>query len=228
MRLPVVGAVTIGQSPRDDIVAELLDALGGDARLVQRGVLDDVDRADLDAMHPGPGGEVLVSRMRDGTEVRLERQWLVPRLLQCVKSIEAEVDVIVVLCTDPFPGLIAPKPLFLPGRLLREFVVAVGAQRIGVLTPSQQQIEAQRSRWSDVAPEVVVQAASPYTEGARLENVGLAFADERVQLVVMDCIGYTRAMGDVVSTAAGCPALVAVSTLAHTLRDWLGGAAAER
>ena len=74
-----VGLVTIGQSPRPDLIEEYERALPG-ARLVQAGALDGLSEAEILALAPGAGDDVLVSRLRTGREVRLARRYLEPRL----------------------------------------------------------------------------------------------------------------------------------------------------
>jgi len=54
-----------------------------------------------------------VSRLRDGTQVRLGREKIVRRLQECIKKLEKEVDVIGVLCTGEFPELKSQKLLIL-------------------------------------------------------------------------------------------------------------------
>ena len=39
---PVLGAVTIGQSPRVDLVPELMEMLGGNVTIKEAGALDDL------------------------------------------------------------------------------------------------------------------------------------------------------------------------------------------
>ncbi|WP_030105419.1 AroM family protein, partial [Actinoalloteichus caeruleus] len=57
--LPRLGVVTIGQSPRVDLVPELLPRLGR-VEVVERGALDDLGRAEIAALAPG---ETTVERL---------------------------------------------------------------------------------------------------------------------------------------------------------------------
>ena len=47
-----VGAVTIGQSPRDDILRDVEDILGKEMELVQAGALDDMTLEEVQALRP--------------------------------------------------------------------------------------------------------------------------------------------------------------------------------
>lgn len=218
---PVVAALTIGQSPRDDVLAEMRDALGG-IQVMQCGVLDGLTPREIQALAPSPGDAVLVSRLRDGTEVRLAERVVVPRLAQCVRSLEPEVELFLVLCTGDLRGLTSQRPVLFPGALLRQLVVSLRPQQLGVLTPAAEQVAAQRLRWREVAPQAVVEAVSPYSERDRLEEAAERLARARADLVVMDCIGYTRAMKAAVRDAVRCPVLLAVTTLARVAGEIVG------
>ena len=61
-----VGAITIGQSPRADVVQELLPLMGEQVELIQAGALDGLTREDIQAFAPGPEDYTLIE-----TEVRL-------------------------------------------------------------------------------------------------------------------------------------------------------------
>ena len=66
-----VGAVTIGQSPREDVVQDLLPLMGEQVELIQAGALDELTREEVQAFAPGPEDYALISRLRDGSSVML-------------------------------------------------------------------------------------------------------------------------------------------------------------
>ena len=165
----------------------------------------------------------MVSRVRDGTEVTVRREFVIPRLKQCIHSIEDQVDVILMLCTDPFCGLESKKPLLSPGRIIVKLVSALGFRRIGVVTPVAAQFREQRNKWSPVAHDVFLQAASPYGTGDQIVRAGNALAEKDVELVVMDCIGYTRAMKAEIRRVTGRPTVLPTTTIARVAAELLGG-----
>ena len=66
-----VGAITIGQSPRTDVVQELFPLMGEQVELIQAGALDGLTREDIQAFAPGPEDYTLISRLRDGSSVMI-------------------------------------------------------------------------------------------------------------------------------------------------------------
>ncbi len=216
-----LGAVTIGQSPREDVLAEMRGLLG-EVPVLQCGALDGVSSAELLELAPRPGDPVLVSRLRDGSEVRLAESRILPRLEHCIRSLEPQVGLVLVLCTGDLRGLSSVRPLLLAGSVLKPLVRGLGPRRLGVLTPAAEQRAAQQERWRDVASDrVVVEAASPYGRQGELEEAASRLAAAGVDLVVMDCIGYTRAMKAVVRDAVECPVVLAVTALARVTAELL-------
>ncbi len=222
MNNATIGAITIGQSPRDDVMPEVLDVLGRGVHVIQCGAVDDLTIEEIESEAPAPEDSVLVSRMRDGTEVRVRREFVIPRLKRCIHSIEDQVDLILMLCTDPFCGLESKKPLLSPGRIIVKLVTALGFRRIGVLTPVAEQFREQRNKWSAVAHDVFLQAASPYGDGEQIIRAGSALAEKDVELVVMDCIGYTRAMKAEIRRVTGRPTVLPTTTIARVAAELLG------
>ena len=164
MTAPAVGIVTIGQSPRTDVVPDIAALLPRDTPVIERGALDDADPAGLARLAPAPGEEVLVSRMRDGTEVAMAETRLLPLVQDAVDHVTGRgAAVVAVLCTGTLPRLRCPVPLLQPGPLVRSLVAtAAPGARLGVLVPSADQAAPVRAEWEPVAGPVLVLAASPY------------------------------------------------------------------
>ena len=67
-----IGAITIGQAPRTDILQDIEPILGPDVVLIQAGALDTMTLDEVRSLRPDGQGNTLVSRMRDGTAVTLQ------------------------------------------------------------------------------------------------------------------------------------------------------------
>jgi protein AroM len=221
--MKTIGAVTIGQSPRPDVMTAIRPILGPEVRSIECGALDDLDPRNL---QPPAGarsdGPILVTRLRDGTEVRVSLAFIAPRVERCLRQLEAEVDLVLLLCTGSFPPMETRRPVIWPERVLAAVVQAVRPARLGVLTPAAEQCEDQRERWARLVPHVVVASASPYGDASALVPAGRALAAAGVDLVVMDCLGYTPAMRAAVRAATGRPVLLASTALATVAAEWLG------
>lgn len=212
-----IGAVTIGQSPRDDVVPELASRLGSDVETLQRGALDDLSLDFVRAHAPITAENTLVSRMRDGTEVQLDECFVVPRLQAAINALEDSVRLILVLCSASLNDLDSKVPLLRPSFALDTIVSRSPVHRLGVLTPSLEQVPAQRVRWQSFAEdEVVVVTASPYLEPRAVEDAAAELAHNEVDYVVLDCIGYTESMRERIERSLSVPVLSALGALAST------------
>ena len=220
-----LGLVTIGQAPRSDLVPEIAPLLKG-AELVERGVLDDCTAAEIVQMQRERKGQALATRLRDGSGVVIGEADVVPRLMGKMVELEQEgVDAIALLCTGSFPDVPVKIPLLKAEPLLGQFVKAVGIGPIGVLTPDEAQRPFQQVRWEKLLCEPVkIAVANPYLSGA-VDCVGKAakeLSEQGVQMIVLDCLGYSGAMRDKARAEAGLPTALARTVLARAAAEVLG------
>ena len=74
-----IAGITVGQAPRTDMTADLESRLAPTLELVQYGALDDLTASEVERdLAPKPGDEVLVSRMRDGSQVTFSGTKVLP------------------------------------------------------------------------------------------------------------------------------------------------------
>jgi protein AroM len=218
--MKTVGAITIGQTPRDDVTAELEKGLGPEIRVAQAGALDGLSRAEIDALAPLADADALITRLRDGGEVLVAKSRIVPRLQACLDRLADEADASVILCAGVFPAFRSTRPVVMPERCMGAMVDAVfDGRRLGVIVPISQQRESYAARWSRVDPRVTVVIASPYEEPARLIDAAEALRRAGVSLVVMECMGFTSGMKQIVRDVTGAPALLPASVLARFLAE---------
>jgi len=216
-----VGTVTIGQTPRDDIVGEMDKILGPGVRILQAGALDGLSRVEIDALAPAPGDDdALITHLRDGANVVVAKRPLLPRLQACLDRLANDVDAFAILCAGVFPPFTSRRPVLLPERCLAAVVDAVfDGGRLGVLVPIAQQIDSSAKRWSRVDPRVLVTVASPYDDPSRLIAASEELRRGGISLVVMECQGFTSAMKQAVRDVTGAPALLPASVLARFLAE---------
>ena len=111
-----IGAITIGQSPRTDITDDIRPLLAPNIQLQEYGALDPYSYEEAaQKFAPAPGDPVLVSRMRDGSQVTMAEHAVVPLVQECIYRAELDgVQAVVLLCTGKFPELDHSKPLIVP------------------------------------------------------------------------------------------------------------------
>jgi hypothetical protein len=57
-----------------------------------------------------------------------------------------------------------------------------------VVVPLESQIDAAKKKWKK--EKVIVEAKSPYAKGKSWKEIAQNFSQEKVQIVILDCIGY--------------------------------------
>jgi protein AroM len=219
----VVGMITIGQSPRPDITGEIRPLLGPAASVVETGALDGLTSAEIAAMGPDDDDHTLVTLLRDGREVLLGRRHVIPRVQACVDRLQDQVELILMLCTGTFPPFRTRRPMLYPEHLLFQNarMIASGGH-VGVLTPSARQAGDQERRWRGVVRAATVRAFSPYTPRDDLDAACADFLAAGVDMVVLDCLGYTIALKRRVRELTGKPVLLARTLLARVAAELVG------
>ncbi len=217
-----IGLITIGQSPRVDVVPEIKEVLRDvEVKIVECGALDKLSRDEIRTLAPGEGEYVLVTRLRDGTEVKVAREKILPLIQGCIDFLESSVDVLGLLCTGEFPELKSRKLLLEPSDLLLKVVESFRVSKLGVVVPDPKQVDLTRRKWRGVTPDLKIVSASPYTgtlEELRKASEELSDRD----LIVLDCIGFSTEAKRVVAAASGKPVLIPRTLMARVLRELLG------
>lgn len=223
---PVIGAVTIGQSPRVDVTADFLPAVGREVTLLQRGALDDLTREEIAALAPADGDYVLVTRLRDGTEVKVAEERIHERMRAAVRYLEDQgVSLILLFCTGEFPGVVSRRILLRPDALLAATVgELIGGGVLGVCVPSAEQIPAMTRKWAGVGSACVCAAVSPYSASPdAFRKAGAELSLGGADLIVMDCIGYSADMKKIVQAETLKPVVLPRTFLGALTGELLGG-----
>lgn len=218
-----IGLVTIGQTPRVDLTPELEMILGEDVHIEEKGALDGLSMEEVKELYPKPEEEVLVTRMADGREVKVAGEKVFPLLKERIKELEkSKINVIFLACTGEFPILDTEALLIRPQKLLYYTIKAIAQDRtLGVIIPSEDQVQSAYERWQKAAEKVVVEACSPYGDIDEVEIAADKLAKSKVDVIVMDCIGYTMKMKDMVHEKTKIPVILARSISAKIMSELL-------
>lgn len=219
-----VGAITIGQSPRDDVTPDLIPILGENIELIQAGGLDGLTLAEVQQFAPVEGDYVLVSKLRDGTSVKFAEKHILPRLQLCIDQLEEEgAELIIFLCTGDFPAIFRSKvPLIFPCHLLNNLVPLLCPRgKLATITPDLSQVVQSENKWKDYVKEITAVPGNPYGDAAELDRAAHALQDLDVDVVVMDCIGYTQEMKRRVREISGKNIVLSRTLLARVVRELL-------
>ncbi len=218
--MKTVGVITIGQSPRDDVVPDMEKLLGPEFWIVQAGALDGVGHDEIAALTPRPDEFPLITRLRDGTSVVIGKERIIARLQACLDDLAHEASAFAIMCTGKFPPFRCARPVLEPERIL--FATAQAVHRdgvLGVIVPIEQQRVAAEAHWGRITKDVTVAVASPYAGAAPLVTAAETLARAGARLVVLDCMGFTQAAKATVRDVTGAPVLVGASLVARMIAE---------
>ncbi|WP_029621133.1 AroM family protein [Pseudorhizobium marinum] len=220
-----IAFVTIGQSPRTDIVPEMMAdiSLGlpeGSVDVEEFGVLDGMSPDELDAIRASDGEHSFATRMANGAEIVTSTLRTEARLNLLLERVDQQgFDLIVLLCTGT---KIEPlkKTLVVEAQRIVDSTVdalAVSARQLGVILPLERQVKdfAERHVFPG-SPRLV--AASPYAGDDMADR---ARSLDGCDLVVMHCMGYSKEMLDAVRETVDAPVLLSRRLVAGVVRQMI-------
>jgi protein AroM len=219
--------LTIGQAPRMDIVPSIEEALPKGMTCVHAGVLDGMtpDRVKRD-FTPRAGREQVISRLTTGETVVLDREAIRRGLQAKINELcDLGCGVILVLCTGRFEGLTATGAMLLePDHVLPPLVQAVArTSRVGVVVPLPSQMQAEMLKWR-LLERPISGAATPYDddkESRALVRTASELQEKGAQIIVLDCMGYTRSHQRAVARGTGLRVLLSISMMAAIAAELL-------
>lgn len=195
-----LGFITIGQSPRKDITKDIFPILSNEFVITETGALDNFTIEEINKnFAPKEGDEVLVTKLRDGSQVVIAEKYILQILQAAIKRLENEKnEIIVMLCTGKFPEFEHTAILLTPQKMLQDIAKSFALKKkIGLIIPDESQRAQIKHWWGDVELEVAV--ASPYLDIDNIKNAASYLKTKNVDMVFMDCMGYTSAMKDIVN-----------------------------
>lgn len=215
-----IGLVTIGQSPRDDVVPEIRGLLPWHVKIVQAGALDGLTPKEIAAYTPKKEANTLVTRLASGQEVKVDKDFVHERLEVVINSLEHEVEMIGLLCSGSFPEISSRVPLLVPHRLLKGFLQALFLPGpLGVLVPSPDQVGPAVEEIRDMGILAIGGAASPYTEGYRAPEVAQSLSDQGAAAILLHCFGYSLSTKNQIRLITGKPVILIRSLFARALAE---------
>ncbi len=215
-----IGFITIGQSPRKDMTDDIFPLLSSAYEVSEIGALDDYSLKDVnEKFAPQEGDSVLVTKMRSGNQVLIAEKHILTMLQSAINKLEEEGnEIIVFLCTGKFPKFDHKGLVITPQDMLQDIAKNIlGDGKLGLIIPDESQSGQIREWWGNIDLELEV--ASPYLGIENIEKASENLKNKNVDLVFMDCMGYTTAMKDIVKNITGKKVILPRTLLARVLNE---------
>ena len=216
-----IGMLTIGQAPRGDILPPLMEILGEGFEIVEAGALDDVTSEEIDQIEFEPDDYLLVSRMRDGTEVMITKRFILPRLQEKLRRLDEQgVGLTVIMCTGRFPKFESKGLVVTPQEILKGVLEATLKRgRLGVVYPAEEQMHMAETTFGREGVEVYADFLSPYEGESDVEALADRLADQDLDLILLNCFGFSSNVKATVAERTSRPVILSNTLVARVLKE---------
>ena len=199
----------------------------------QDGMSDDELRALSEGVEPGP----YVDALSDGTTVHLRKEDVVKNMRNKAEELrEQGVVASMICCTMDYSQLEDIEDLLIPSKFVENAALALVPKggTIGVINPIEETMDYEIQKWKRLPDYKIVNLAAPAIvqgspEAALLSEEEFATAEQRpveaakklveqgAELIVLDCMGFTKEHREKVSKATGKPVIQPQSLLGKTV-----------
>jgi len=187
-----IALITIGQTPREDVLSEIRPLILPHIDIMEAGLLDDLDEEKISRLKPKKEEMALVSRLKDGSQILLGEYKIRSMLSQSIRALisKREIDAAGILCTHDFPATKFPVPVIFPAAYLKFIIYQVmRIETLGVVVPLKSQMDWPKKKWS--GKKVEWEAKSPYDQGKTWHKIAQTFNQKKTEAIILDCIGYS-------------------------------------
>jgi protein AroM len=206
-----VAVITIGQTPRVDLIPAIRAFLPQDTIIIEKGVLDGRSEEEIDALSPDNGETPLISRLQSGGSAIMAKEKILPIMVTLIDELnQTGVSLIILACTGKFPLFKSTVPIVYPDRLLNHAVKGLLQEGLlGVIVPLPEQAESIIHKWKEADFFAIPAVCSPYsfTEANLIEAVK-QLDSFPVKAIILDCMGYTEEMKAIAQVHTSKPVIL--------------------
>ncbi len=214
----VLRVFVIGQSPRPEVEAEIAAAAPGLAIQLE-GALDGMTRGEI-AAHAAPHDDAdsLFTALPSGELITLSKHAVAQRLADRL----AGRGPALLCCTGAFKGLPARADIVQPSSVLNGLSAALlPAGTLGLFVPLPEQVAGLSAERSRPGLRAVAICLRPISSEAAIDEAAALMAETQPDLVIMDCMSYTRADKARVERTLRCPVLLSIAVAARAAASLL-------
>lgn len=224
--VPRVAVVTLGQTPRADVVPELCVLAGRPMEAVEFGVLDGVDADVLARISPGPGEPALLTRLRDGSDIVMSIDWTSDRMQEIYTEI-AGLDIDLVVLMSSLLGAVpapAQTTIFCDRVVVRTIETFVDAGlRVGILLSLDGQsdmVVRDRMRRPELARVAIARPGDQAALAVAIDEL------DDCDVLILHSVTYSEEERQKAAARSGKPVVMARQLVASAIREALDRLAA--
>lgn len=214
--------LSVGQSPRTDIINDMLANLDVPIEALEIGALDGLSPAEIADFGVRPGETSIVTRLADGRDVIVSKPRIAERMAKIAAGFQpSQFDLVVILSTGLFRDFESTCPTVNAQRAMESTVISLAAHgsSVGLIQPLEQQIS--ELDIPALAPYTITASYAPHGDKKLLASALIDLAD--TEIIVLNSVSFTEADRQTVAKASGKPVVLARRIVASAIRLLLHG-----
>lgn len=210
--------VSVGQSPRSDLIDEMLKSLDVPIEALEIGALDGLSPQEIDAYRPrpGPGETSIISRLADGSDIVLSKPRIGQRMAEIVAAFSPnQYDLVVILSTGLFRDFESNCPTVNAQRAIESAIISLAAHGtvVGLIQPLERQIHE-----LDIPALASYEVQAAYARDGDRALLASALMDlSGSEIIVLNSVSFTEADRETVARASGKPVVLARRIIASAI-----------
>ncbi|MDF2368417.1 AroM family protein [Sneathiella sp.] len=206
--------ITAGQSPRQDMIDEILAHLPDGTEIVEQGALDDLTPAEIMELEPRPDEAGIATTLKDGSIVAISESWLRQKILELCEGRGKTVNDLTVIASTGVFDLGTTSPYVIHAQnALDKFTesILIAGQKVGQIRP----LKGQLTRGKEIRDSRVKSVYAPAYNQDALLHAAKELRDQ--DLIVLNSMGYDQQVMDLVREASGRPVVQMRRIIAGTV-----------
>lgn len=215
---PTLRVLVIGQSPRPEVEAQIAAAVPG-VTLRLEGALDGMTREQIATeTAPRDDADALFTVLPSGETVTISKAVVTARLANRL----VDGGPALLCCTGAFKGLPLRADIVQPSAVLNGLATSLlPAGTLGLFVPLPEQVETLGALRARPGLRTVALPLRPLSDAATIDAAARLMAEQRPDLVILDCMSYTRADKARMSAILDCPILLSIAVAARAAASLL-------
>ncbi|WP_237688139.1 AroM family protein [Sneathiella sedimenti] len=206
--------ITAGQSPRQDMIDEILAHLPDDMQVTEIGALDELTPAEILELEPHADEAGIATTLKDGSIVAISESWLRQKILELCEGRGKTINDLTVIASTGVFDLGTTNPYVIHAQnALDKFTesVLIAGQKIGQIRP----LKGQLTRGKEVRDSRIKSVYAPAYNQDALLHAAKQLRDR--DLIVLNSMGYDAQVINLIREASGRPVVQMRRVIAGTV-----------
>ncbi len=214
--VPRIAFICAGQSPRADMMQELLKSTDREINVEEFGALDGLEEYEIKMFLPDPSERRIYTRLRNGVPIVVAANPIEIRIANICAQLDSEgYDLIVILSTLLFLEIRTYTPLLHAQNVIDTWFASISMtnSNLGVITLLKDQGEISRQRMGKMMKDHTTFAMADHT--GRVDNAVMRM--KNCDLIFLSSVSYSESTARKISELTGKPVVTARNVVANAL-----------